>query len=146
MSSFIVPLQLFSQRLNRKNILQKVPVPLLDQLVCPPFESEAVKRQPAKTVAKSSISSVSAVEGTSVTPRQRPKRTVAATGIPPPLIGASPTPSRTLPTTVSPPPATPLQPPAPPVRHNSEESAETLFPPSGQLQFCALFTRACKAI
>uniref|UniRef100_A0A1B6FIX0 Protein kinase domain-containing protein n=1 Tax=Cuerna arida TaxID=1464854 RepID=A0A1B6FIX0_9HEMI len=109
--------------------LYKVPVPVLDQLVCPPMESEAVRRQPLKSSAKPAISTPAVMEGTSVTPRQRPKR-VTSGGIPP-LIGASPTPSRPFPapTTVSPPPATALQPPPP--QPPALDSSETLFPPSG---------------
>lgn len=83
------------------------------------------------------------VEGTSVTPRQRPKPPVMAGGLPPP-IGSSPTPKRQ--PHVSPPPSSnppkqfPVQPPArtPQIsKNNSIESCEALFPPSGKC-FCLI--------
>ncbi|XP_054273347.1 BMP-2-inducible protein kinase-like [Macrosteles quadrilineatus] len=106
--------------------LYKVPVPSIDQLVCPPFESEASKRQPVKPASKTPLPTTAMIEGTSVTPRQRPKRTNAVPGsIPPPLVGASPTPP-------APPVSAKLpEPPPPPARLNSADSAEALFPPSG---------------
>lgn len=119
-------------------MLQKVPVPVMDQLPQPLMESEAAKRASAKPTVKQTVSSPLVVEGTSVTPRQRPKPLIAG-GLPPP-IGSSPTPKRPL--HISPPPPSsnppiqfPVQAPArtPQVtKNNGVESTEALFPPSGK--------------
>ncbi|RZF41423.1 hypothetical protein LSTR_LSTR000137 [Laodelphax striatellus] len=124
--------------------LHKTPTPVLDQLVAPLMESEATKRNaiPKAVVKQTVVAPPVTVEGTSVTPRQRPKPLVAG-GIPPP-IGASPTPKRPPPppSTSSPPPANPPppQPAFPPqpfprtpqvTKNSSIDSSESLFPPSG---------------
>ncbi|XP_039277735.1 serine/threonine-protein kinase ppk29 [Nilaparvata lugens] len=120
--------------------LHKSPTPALEQLAAPLLESEALKRNAVvKAVVKPAVAAPPvAVEGTSVTPRQRPKPLVAG-GIPPP-IGASPTPKRPPPppATSSPPPNTPHFPPPQPfprtpqvTKNSSIDSSESLFPPSG---------------
>ncbi|XP_076174882.1 numb-associated kinase isoform X2 [Ptiloglossa arizonensis] len=58
--------------------LHKVPTPVLESLSSPPMESENVKRSSLVKTPKSSP--VSIVEGTSVTPRQRPKGQAVSTG------------------------------------------------------------------
>lgn len=59
--------------------LQKVPTPTIESLSCPPMESENIKRSTSvKTPKPTSIATT--VEGTSVTPRQRPKGQAVSTG------------------------------------------------------------------
>ncbi|KZC09037.1 AP2-associated protein kinase 1 [Dufourea novaeangliae] len=59
--------------------LHKVPSPVLESLPCPPMESENVKRSSlVKTPKPSPVTAT--VEGTSVTPRQRPKGQAVSTG------------------------------------------------------------------
>ncbi|XP_033225081.1 AP2-associated protein kinase 1 [Belonocnema kinseyi] len=58
--------------------LHKVPTPTVESLPSPPMESETVKRSSSIKVAK--LTPVTAVEGTSVTPRQRPKGQGVAAG------------------------------------------------------------------
>ncbi|KAG7213798.1 hypothetical protein KM043_003017 [Ampulex compressa] len=58
--------------------LHKVPTPSIDSLHCPPMESENIKR--SSSVKTPKPTPVSAVEGTSVTPRQRPKGQAVSTG------------------------------------------------------------------
>lgn len=74
---------------NERNIfLQKVPVPLLDQLPAAQMESE-IKKVPVK-ITKQTVAPV--VEGTSVAPRQRPKGGPAKGGVLSIPIRSSPTP------------------------------------------------------
>lgn len=58
--------------------LHKVPIPILESLTCPPMESENVKR--SSLVKTPKPIPVTTVEGTSVTPRQRPKGQAVSTG------------------------------------------------------------------
>lgn len=59
--------------------LQKVPTPTVESLPCPPMESENVKKSSSvKTPKPTPIATT--VEGTSVTPRQRPKGQAVSTG------------------------------------------------------------------
>ncbi|XP_017757227.1 PREDICTED: AP2-associated protein kinase 1 isoform X2 [Eufriesea mexicana] len=58
--------------------LHKVPTPVLESLTCPHMESENVKR--SSLVKTPKPSPVTTVEGTSVTPRQRPKGQAVSTG------------------------------------------------------------------
>jgi len=59
--------------------LQKVPTPTIESLPCPPMESENIKRSASvKTPKPTPITTT--VEGTSVTPRQRPKGQTVSTG------------------------------------------------------------------
>lgn len=59
--------------------LQKVPTPTIESLPCPPMESENIKRSSSvKTPKPTPIATT--VEGTSVTPRQRPKGQAVSTG------------------------------------------------------------------
>lgn len=58
--------------------LHKVPTPTLDSLPCPPMESESLKR--SSLVKTPKPTPVTTVEGTSVTPRQRPKGQAVGTG------------------------------------------------------------------
>ncbi|XP_053980452.1 AP2-associated protein kinase 1 isoform X1 [Hylaeus volcanicus] len=58
--------------------LHKVPTPVLESLPNPPMESEIVKR--SSLVKTPKPSPVSTVEGTTVTPRQRPKGQAVSTG------------------------------------------------------------------
>ncbi|XP_011689691.1 PREDICTED: uncharacterized protein LOC105451122 [Wasmannia auropunctata] len=59
--------------------LHKVPTPTIDSLPCPPMESENIKRSASvKTPKPTPIATT--VEGTSVTPRQRPKGQAVSTG------------------------------------------------------------------
>ncbi|XP_075215855.1 numb-associated kinase [Lycorma delicatula] len=117
--------------------LHKVPLPVVDQLPQPLMESEAAKRAPVKSVVKQTVSAPVVVEGTSVTPRQRPKPLMSG-GLPPP-IGSSPTPKRPPPVSPPPPPSNPtiqlaIQPPgrtSQVTKNNSIDSSEALFPPSG---------------
>lgn len=71
--------------------LQKSPTPNIDSLPVPPFESDLLKRvqTPSKpSPVSAGIKPSSAVEVTSVTPRQRPKP--SASVLPPPLGSPSP--------------------------------------------------------
>ncbi|XP_024893926.1 AP2-associated protein kinase 1 isoform X2 [Temnothorax curvispinosus] len=59
--------------------LHKVPTPTIESLPCPPMESENIKRAASvKTPKPTPIATT--VEGTSVTPRQRPKGQAVSTG------------------------------------------------------------------
>ncbi|XP_036147335.1 uncharacterized protein LOC105831673 isoform X2 [Monomorium pharaonis] len=59
--------------------LHKVPTPTIESLQCPPMESENIKRAASvKTPKPTPIATT--VEGTSVTPRQRPKGQAVSTG------------------------------------------------------------------
>ncbi|KAL0127978.1 hypothetical protein PUN28_003317 [Cardiocondyla obscurior] len=59
--------------------LHKVPTPTVESLPCPPMESENIKRSASvKTPKPTPIATT--VEGTSVTPRQRPKGQAVSTG------------------------------------------------------------------
>ncbi|XP_011173537.1 uncharacterized protein LOC105205737 isoform X2 [Solenopsis invicta] len=59
--------------------LHKVPTPTVESLPCPPMESENIKRAASvKTPKPTPIATT--VEGTSVTPRQRPKGQAVSTG------------------------------------------------------------------
>lgn len=59
--------------------LHKVPTPTVESLPCPPMESENIKRSASvKTPKPTPITTT--VEGTSVTPRQRPKGQAVSTG------------------------------------------------------------------
>ncbi|CAK9821188.1 AP2-associated protein kinase 1 [Anthophora plagiata] len=58
--------------------IHKVPTPVLESLPCPSMESENVKR--SSLVKTPKPSPVTTVEGTSVTPRQRPKGQAVSTG------------------------------------------------------------------
>ncbi|XP_015590213.1 BMP-2-inducible protein kinase isoform X2 [Cephus cinctus] len=58
--------------------LHKVPTPTLDSLPCPCIESDSMKRSSSVKVAKPTP--ITAVEGTSVAPRQRPKGQAVGTG------------------------------------------------------------------
>ncbi|XP_011865251.1 PREDICTED: uncharacterized protein LOC105560612 isoform X2 [Vollenhovia emeryi] len=59
--------------------LHKVPTPTVESLPCPPMESESIKRSASvKTPKPTPIATT--VEGTSVTPRQRPKGQAVSTG------------------------------------------------------------------
>lgn len=59
--------------------MQKVPTPTVESLPCPPMESENVKKSSSvKTPKPTPITTT--VEGTSVTPRQRPKGQAVSTG------------------------------------------------------------------
>ncbi|XP_011335247.1 AP2-associated protein kinase 1 isoform X2 [Ooceraea biroi] len=59
--------------------LHKVPTPTIESLPCPPMESESIKRSSSVKTPKP-ISITTTVEGTSVTPRQRPKGQAVSTG------------------------------------------------------------------
>ncbi|XP_071440568.1 uncharacterized protein Nak [Hetaerina americana] len=87
--------------------LHKSPVPILDQLPCPPSEAE-VKRTSVKQITKAVVAPV--VEGTSVTPRQRPK------GGQPLTVGALPLPPLPLPAQQPPPASQPVPLATPPRR------------------------------
>lgn len=67
-------------QLNKKKIVssQKVPTPTIESLPSAPMESESVKRSSSVKIAKPT--QVAMVEGTSVTPRQRPKGQGVGTG------------------------------------------------------------------
>ncbi|XP_032666393.1 uncharacterized protein LOC116841948 isoform X2 [Odontomachus brunneus] len=58
--------------------LHKVPTPTIESLPCPPMESENIKRSASVKTPKPTP--IAAVEGTSVTPRQRPKGQAVSTG------------------------------------------------------------------
>ncbi|KAK2582001.1 hypothetical protein KPH14_002434 [Odynerus spinipes] len=58
--------------------LHKVPTPTLDSLPCPSMESDNIKR--SSSVKTPKPTPVTTVEGTSVTPRQRPKGQAVSTG------------------------------------------------------------------
>ena len=58
--------------------LHKVQTPVLESLPCPPMESENMKR--SSLVKTPKPTPVTTVEGTSVTPRQRPKGQAVSTG------------------------------------------------------------------
>ena len=60
------------------HVSQKVVTPIVENLPCPPMESECIKRSSSIKISKSSA--VTPVEGTSVTPRQRPKGQNLSTG------------------------------------------------------------------
>ncbi|XP_012221858.1 BMP-2-inducible protein kinase isoform X2 [Linepithema humile] len=59
--------------------LHKVPTPTVESLPCPPMESENVKKSSSVKTPKS-VPMATTVEGTSVTPRQRPKGQAVSTG------------------------------------------------------------------
>uniref|UniRef100_A0A1B6C739 Protein kinase domain-containing protein n=1 Tax=Clastoptera arizonana TaxID=38151 RepID=A0A1B6C739_9HEMI len=118
--------------------LLKTQTPELDQLAVPPKESDILKKSSTKQTAKSSV--IPLVEGTSVTPRQRPKATISS-GVPPP-IGTSPTPSRPtpllFPAVVSPQSSNSANYQNIPSKHsdslmrnNGVDSVENIFPSSG---------------
>ncbi|KAL6268442.1 hypothetical protein P5V15_001577 [Pogonomyrmex californicus] len=58
--------------------LHKVPTPTIESLPCPPMESENIKRSASVKTPKPTP--ITTVEGTSVTPRQRPKGQAVSTG------------------------------------------------------------------
>ncbi|XP_014474928.1 PREDICTED: uncharacterized protein LOC106744553 isoform X2 [Dinoponera quadriceps] len=58
--------------------LHKVPTPTIESLPCPPMDSENIKRSASVKTPKPTP--ITAVEGTSVTPRQRPKGQAVSTG------------------------------------------------------------------
>ncbi|XP_031780099.1 AP2-associated protein kinase 1 isoform X2 [Nasonia vitripennis] len=58
--------------------LHKVTTPTIEGLPCPPLESECIKRSSSVKIPKTTT--VTTVEGTSVTPRQRPKGQGVTTG------------------------------------------------------------------
>nr|XP_012135003.1 PREDICTED: uncharacterized protein LOC100882026 isoform X2 [Megachile rotundata] len=60
--------------------LHKASIPVLESLVCPPLESENLKRSSLVKTPKPTPTPVTTVEGTSVTPRQRPKGQVVSAG------------------------------------------------------------------
>ncbi|XP_012286213.1 BMP-2-inducible protein kinase isoform X2 [Orussus abietinus] len=60
--------------------LHKVPTPTLESLPCPAMESDSARRSSAKMAKPPTPMMTSTVEGTSVTPRQRPKGQGVATG------------------------------------------------------------------
>ncbi|XP_011501176.1 PREDICTED: probable serine/threonine-protein kinase nek3 [Ceratosolen solmsi marchali] len=69
------------QMMGKENPVQnlhKVSTPTIDSLPCPPMESECIKRSLSVKVSKNSP--ITTVEGTSVTPRQRPKGQGVGTG------------------------------------------------------------------
>ncbi|XP_023247069.1 uncharacterized protein LOC106642952 [Copidosoma floridanum] len=66
---------------GKENLVQnlhKVTTPTVENLPCPPLESESIKRSLSIKIPKSAP--VTTVEGTSVTPRQRPKGQNVTTG------------------------------------------------------------------
>ncbi|XP_012062779.1 PREDICTED: uncharacterized protein LOC105626079 [Atta cephalotes] len=58
--------------------LHKIPIPTIDSLSCPPMESENIKRSASVKTPKPTP--ITTVEGTSVTPRQRPKGQAVSAG------------------------------------------------------------------
>ncbi|XP_058804331.1 uncharacterized protein LOC131671713 isoform X2 [Phymastichus coffea] len=63
---------------NSVQNLHKVSTPTIESLPSPPMESESIKRSSSVKIAKAAT--VAPVEGTSVTPRQRPKGQNVSTG------------------------------------------------------------------
>lgn len=91
-------------------LLQKLPAPILENLLVPPFESELKRSSQNARLASNKVAIPLPEAGTSVVPRQRPKGSVQPAHTLPLVAPPSPSPRNTLSSPSIPPPQVDIEP------------------------------------